>query len=779
MHRTCRAESRPSAAPNVPVNEGREGSLYHIDVEGILLANRPTLHFIPRRCRPLWNTVLSRALAAVVVASSPGARQRPEHRDLAWAELLCLAKAVLTPAPRAGRKHPKCQENHTRCLLQRWLDGDRRSLYADACRPLPRRRQNNNNREARIALGTSLVENGKDSQACKALTSHGLAPDTVATRSSLEAKHPLGMPVPPELVQAPALFDRVREKDVLDALRAFAKGSAPGPSGLRAQHLLDAVSSPEQGSTLQALADVVNLLAAGLAPRDLSQHMAGASLIALSKENADIRPIAVGEVLRRLTSKCLCSSVKAAARDMFEPLQVGVACPQGLEAAIHTLGQHMERHATSSTKLVLTIDFQNAFNTVSRTAFLRACRQHMPAVASWASWCYSLPSRLVYNGRVINSNAGVQQGDNLGPLLFSLALHPALQRLKAVPGIDVVIGYLDDVVIAGDAEAVGAALGILQATLPDLALGLNASKCELIPTAGSNSEVDLTAFPSGMRRVPDACFKFLGTPIGTRAFVERFTQEKRTDKAAKLLEEIVWIEDGQIAHKLLMRCMGASRVMHAMRTTRPDWIMPQLKSVDDAVMNSLESCLGLALPQSARLQASLPTRLGGLGLRSAERHAAAAFLTSRLATKELCCAMGPHFQWHARGAENALAAAAALCNDTLPQAERVSLEALMGAPLGQKELSQRLDKALHDSLLSSSSEALRARLRAVSAPHAGAWLTALPSENLDQRMKHAEFVAAVKLWLCLPFLHTDCWCPKCDQVLDRLCAHAGRRGQVA
>ena len=39
-------------------------------------------------------------------------------------------------------------------------------------------------------------------------------------------------------------------------------------------------------------------------------------------------------------------------------------------------------------------------------------------------------------------------------------------------------------------------------------------------------------------------------------------------------------------------------------------------------------------------------------------------------------------------------------------------------------------------------------------------------------MKHAEFVAAVKLWLGLPFLHTDCWCPKCDQVLDRLCAHA-------
>ena len=93
-------------------------------------------------------------------------------------------------------------------------------------------------------------------------------------------------------------------------------------------------------------------------------------------------------------------------------------------------------------------------------------------------------------------------------------------------------------------------------------------------------------------------------------------------------------------------------------------------------------------------------------------------------------------------------------------------------PANQKELSRRLDEASRDSLLASAEVASRARLRAVGAPHAGAWLTALPSEHVDQRLTHSEFVAAVKLWLGLQFLPEDSWCPRCDQVLDRLCAHA-------
>ena len=83
---------------------------------------------------------------------------------------------------------------------------------------------------------------------------------------------------------------------------------------MRVQHLLDAATVPLPTSILSSLQHDVNLLAAGKAPKQLSIYLSGATLTALSnyKFNCppDVRPIAVGEVLRRLTSKCVCHLIK-------------------------------------------------------------------------------------------------------------------------------------------------------------------------------------------------------------------------------------------------------------------------------------------------------------------------------------------------------------------------------------------------------------------------------------------------------------------------------------
>lgn len=78
------------------------------------------------------------------------------------------------------------------------------------------------------------------------------------------------------------------------------KQSAPGPSGLRADHLL--LAFPD--GVGDSLGLVLKAIAEGRSPR----WLADAELFALPKKSGSVRPIAVGETLRRLAATVLLRS---------------------------------------------------------------------------------------------------------------------------------------------------------------------------------------------------------------------------------------------------------------------------------------------------------------------------------------------------------------------------------------------------------------------------------------------------------------------------------------
>ena len=188
---------------------------------------------------------------------------------------------------------------------------------------------------------------------------------------------------------------------------------------------------------------------AGLVPPDVMPFIAGADLTALTKKNGDIRPIAAGDTLRRLTAKCLCSLVREAAASYFLPCQLGVAFPGGAESIIHGLRVTWENSDGLDIAL-LKVDFCNAFNCVSHQVLLDECLSAFPGIYKWAKWCYSTSCHLFYNYWVISSSSGVQQGDPLGSLLFCLVLHKLVMKIETLNANPLAnCSFIDDGCVVG------------------------------------------------------------------------------------------------------------------------------------------------------------------------------------------------------------------------------------------------------------------------------------------------------------------------------------------
>ncbi len=140
---------------------------------------------------------------------------------------------------------------------------------------------------------------------------------------------------------------------------------------------------------LTALTSLVNILAAGRAPPSVLPHLCGATLLASPKKSGGHRPIAVGEVLRRLTSKCLASTSLRSAISSLTPLQLGVGVKGVCEAIIHTTSHLLFSSDDPDQCWCLFLDFSNAFNCISRKSMFAEIRQRIPHLAAWMESCYS------------------------------------------------------------------------------------------------------------------------------------------------------------------------------------------------------------------------------------------------------------------------------------------------------------------------------------------------------------------------------------------------------
>ena len=284
-------------------------------------------------------------------------------------------------------------------------------------------------------------------------SAEGLAPQDGDTLRALKEKHPsapenLSLPDPPDGSVVPAVAS---EEDVRKGILSFNAGASGGPDGLCPGHLRSLVahgSAEARSLLLFALTDLVNVMLRGEVPQFAVPVLYGANECAIRKKDGGIRPIAVGSTFRRLTVKVGSRPVVRALGEELRPNQLGVSTRGGCEATAHAARRHVRncRHR----RVLLKIDMRNAFNSLRRDTFLSVARVRTPGLYKLLWQAYSSPTRLFFGEEGFASEAGIQQGDPIGPALFALSVDEAARGVQS----EFNVWYLDDATVGDSPERV-------------------------------------------------------------------------------------------------------------------------------------------------------------------------------------------------------------------------------------------------------------------------------------------------------------------------------------
>ena len=258
----------------------------------------------------------------------------------------------------------------------------------------------------------------------------------------LKEKHPEAQIPDSEILSSkeyiapePVLFETIDSEVVKTAAKEI-QGSG-GPSKIDAdffKHILCTKFYKSHSVNLcQAIADLTKRLATEeIEPRHL-RHFISGRLIPLKKDDSaeiKIRPIGIGEILRRITGKCIVKTLKLDLQEASGILQTCSGISSGIEAAIHAMRKTFN---DDECEAMLLVDASNAFNSLNRAAAVHNLQHLCPPFYRYIHNTYQCPADLVVNGSDedghISSEEGVTQGDVCAMALYGVSTKNIIMNL--------------------------------------------------------------------------------------------------------------------------------------------------------------------------------------------------------------------------------------------------------------------------------------------------------------------------------------------------------------
>jgi hypothetical protein len=555
-----------------------------------------------------------------------------------------------------------------------------------------------------------LMRNKRYGDAADALLAEKPAKLTAENVSILRDKFPVSRgPLLPELDHTSIQRLVLDESLVTGCVHSFPKGSSAGLSGIVPESLASAsrYASVHELPVMEHLSKIVETLANGEAPAEVASWLVGGRLVPIGVK---VRPVVVSDTLARLVSKAVRSTQAHLFPEIFCGLQGGVGETCAIDRTIHLLRENLALHSEKLDHAVLSVDFRNGFNEVSRASVERELILKCPNMLPWFRWSYGGSVDLVLaNGERLQADEGLCQGDPLAAFFFALNLQPVLNFIKSnwgEYGLSLLRAFLDDSVQAGPIPLLIEILEYLQtAAVTQRGLVVRLDKCALfVPNGGLADSVRSTYNIPLSVQVTSAGLVALGVPIGTTEFVQRFLSD--IVKSVQTFHDRLRVLDApQIALVLLRLCGGATKVSHLLRCIPPDESAAMCKAVDVLSDQSLLHIIGLEhkedLSQTQWRQAHLPLSMSGFGIALTETIKEAAYLGS-------FCSVGPTPETVQSSLSAALThslqSATQTFNLLVADADRISSVADLCTRAQEKgslqrELSRRISRHEFDSLM--------------------------------------------------------------------------------
>lgn len=353
----------------------------------------------------------------------------------------------------------------------------------------------------------------------------------------LKEKHPRAVTPPNDaLLQQEdgpfrrSVFDGITAKRIQSVARSI-HGSA-GPSGVDADSWKRMLTFFGKASDrlCAAMAAATKYIATTAVDGEALEAFTAARLIPLDK-CPGVRPIAVGEVHRRIIGKTIMDAIESDVRSVTAPLQLCVGIPFACETAVHAMATCYD---ATECEAVLFVDASNAFNSLNRSAALHNIDKLCPALGRVFRNTYRRPIRLfVTGGAEIESVEGTCQGDPLAMAVYATATMPLISRL-ADRNPDVTQSWFaDDDATAGKVLQLRQYWDDIESEGPKFGYFPNASKTVLLVKPEHLTRAQEAFANCGIAIRTDGC-KYLGGAVGSAQYCQQVVKEHVDDWSVEL-----------------------------------------------------------------------------------------------------------------------------------------------------------------------------------------------------------------------------------------------------